>query len=329
MGETIKFWLHNARITALPQSLLPAITAVSMAYAESSFNGLLAFVAVLGISLAHLSFNLFDDYFDYKKKGHDIRNQMSQGGMRARTGKCAYITSGKATISQLLLVASLFSFLALICGLVIFVKWGLPIIIFVLISGFLGISYSAPPFKFSYRGLGEFVVALLFGPLLMAGIYYASSGTINPLIWFVSIPIGLFVANILYTHDIMDFEADKKTGKKTLCVLLNNQKAIFTVSFLFIFLPYLFIAIGVFLHYLSYEYLLTYLTIPQSVMLYYLLWQFEKHPQKTFRIRWWMQPMERWEEIKKAGIEWFMIRWFLARNILIYFCVIIIIFCNK
>lgn len=37
------------------------------------------------------------------------------------------------------------------------------------------------------------------------------------------------MANILYTHSIMDFEPDKSVGKMTLAVLLNNKKAMLLI----------------------------------------------------------------------------------------------------
>lgn len=29
--------------------------------------------------------------------------------------------------------------------------------------------------------------------------------------------------------------------------------------------------------------------------------------------------MEKWRKIEELGIDWFMIRWYLARNMMIYF----------
>ena len=40
---------------------------------------------------------------------------------------------------------------------------------------------------------------------------------------------------------------------------------------------------------------------------------------------WRLWPLNGWERITRAGIEWFMIRWLSARNLLAFFCLIIII----
>jgi 1,4-dihydroxy-2-naphthoate octaprenyltransferase len=144
-------------------------------------------------------------------------------------------------------------------------------------------------------------------------------------VWFLSFPTGLWVSNILFTHDIMDFEADKKTGKKTLCVIIGNQRINLMISLFFICTPYLIILYGIIFHYLSIWMLFLFLTLPHAVMLHYLLVCFVKEPERKFTPQWWMQPMESWKKIQEAGIDWFMIRWYLARNILILFCCIIML----
>jgi hypothetical protein len=38
-----------------------------------------------------------------------------------------------------------------------------------------------------------------------------------------------------------------------------------------------------------------------------------------------MGPMGDFERFRKAGLDWFMIRWLTARNIVMFFCMILII----
>jgi hypothetical protein len=59
--------------------------------------------------------------------------------------------------------------------------------------------------------------------------------------------------------------------------------------------------------------------------LFSLMIEFVKNPEKKFSPRFWMGPMGDWERLEKAGIDWFMIRWFSARNLLTLFCLIIIV----
>ena len=41
----------------------------------------------------------------------------------------------------------------------------------------------------TYRGLGELVIAFIFGPLLMMGVYYASAGQIAWEVVLISVPL--------------------------------------------------------------------------------------------------------------------------------------------
>jgi 1,4-dihydroxy-2-naphthoate octaprenyltransferase len=160
----------------------------------------------------------------------------------------------------------------------------------------------------------------------MVGVYYASCGTLNPVIWIVSIPVGMLVANIIFTHSIMDYDPDKRIGKKTLAVLLNSKKMMLAVSALFIYLPYVFISVGLLGNYLSSVYVAVFLTLPMATGLFRLLIRFTgNRKEETINPRFWMGPIENWKRIQAAGIDWFMIRWMLSRNLLSLFCLILIV----
>ncbi|GAP71457.1 1,4-dihydroxy-2-naphthoate octaprenyltransferase [Candidatus Symbiothrix dinenymphae] len=317
--------MKNARSTSLPQSLLPAVLAVCMASQTAGFSLWLGLCALLGVVLAHLSMNLFDDYFDYKVKGAEFRDNLARKGMRARISKCAYITSGEASLRQLLAACLTFGCIALCLGLVIFLYRGNTVFWIAAIAAVLGISYSGAPLRLSYHGLGEVVIGIMFGPLAMAGVYYSACGQLDGQLLFISIPVGLLVANIVYTHSIMDYEPDKEVGKMTFAVLLHSKARMLLALLLLLVAAYICIIVGVIMGYLSGYYLFTLLTLPMALGLFLLMFQFVRHPEKKFAPQWWMGPMGDWQRLQAAEIDWFMIRWLLARNLLTAFCMILII----
>ncbi|GHT55941.1 1,4-dihydroxy-2-naphthoate octaprenyltransferase [Bacteroidia bacterium] len=262
--NTIRFWLKNARSTSLPQSLLPAVLAVCMASSAAGFSLWLGLCALLGVVLAHLSLNLFDDYFDYKVKVAEFRDNLARKGMRARISKCAYISSGQATLKQLLAACLTFGGIALCLGLVIFLHRGNTVFWIAAIAAVLGISYSGAPLRLSYHGLGEVVIGIMFGPLAMAGVYYSACGQLDGQLLLISIPVGLLVANIVYTHSIMDYEPDKEVGKMTFAVLLHSKARMLLALLLLLTAAYMCIIVGVIASYLSGYYLLALLTLPQN-----------------------------------------------------------------
>ena len=319
------FWLKNARCVALPQSMLPAWVAICLAYSSPDFSWILAILAVLGVAFGHLGINLWDDYFDYKKDHQAIRNRLKNSGIRSRTAKCNYLISNEASLRQLFFAASFCCFAALSIGIIIFAQRGAFILIISGVTALLGFCYSAPPFRFSYHGLGELIIGLVFGPLLMSGVYYAACGNLSPQLLFLSIPIGLLVANIVYTHSAIDFEADKALNKKTLAILLRQKNAVIFVSFLLNVLPFLLIGLGIFLKIISIYYAFVFVIFFGAIYLFWIIWQFQNGQREKIRPKWWMGPMENWQKIEAEGIDWFMIRWYLARNLLVFFCLIIVI----
>ncbi|MDR2056851.1 MAG: prenyltransferase [Dysgonamonadaceae bacterium] len=323
----VRFWIQNARSRALPQSFLPAILAFCLAFPEKNFSIYLGIIAVIGVVVGHLCMNLFDDYFDYRVKGAEFREVLAKKGLRSRIAKCAYITSGEASLKQLLIACFVFGAIALGLGGIIFFFRGNTILWFALITAVLGVSYSGWPLRFSYHGLGEILIGIIFGPLLMAGVYYSACGQLDWSVIFISVPVGLLVANIVYTHAIMDYEPDKEAGKMTFAVLLRTKKRMLAVLFLLLLAAFGCIVVGVILGYLSLFYLLTLLAVPMAAGLFYLMIEFVRHPGKKFSPQIWMGPMGDWKRTQLLKLDWFRIRWLLARNLLSFFCLIIIVIC--
>lgn len=76
--NTVRFWIQNSRSNALPQSLLPAFLAVAMAFRQPDFSMSLSILAIGGVVLGHLGLNLWDDYFDYRRKETAYRDKMAR-----------------------------------------------------------------------------------------------------------------------------------------------------------------------------------------------------------------------------------------------------------
>ncbi|MDR1592732.1 MAG: prenyltransferase [Prevotellaceae bacterium] len=323
--KNIATWVVNARWIALPQSVLPALLAIAMAARTDDFSGWMAVIALLGIICAHLGMNLADDYFDYQVKSGEVRTTMASEGMRARIAKYPYLTLGHATVKELRVAIGIFLLLAVICGCVVLFFRGLPTLWLMLTGGFLGISYSGKPFHLSYHGWGEPVIGVMFGPLLMTGIYYASCGQFDIDLALVSVMVGLLVINIVYSHSVLDIEADRKMNKKTFAQILRTDRAQLIGSAVFNFVPFLLMLVGVACGWLHVGFLLVFLLLPMAISLFRSLEQFVHHKEADLTIRFWMGPMGKWDDYCKFGVGWFMFRWLQARNMIMFFCLILIL----
>lgn len=325
MRSTLKFWMNNARPIALPQSLLPAFTAVAVSYGADDFNWIAAIAAVLGVIFLHLGMNLLDDWFDYKTGSAEAREKVADEGFRGRMIKYPYLTSGEATHKQLLVAVAVFMLIAALMGVVVLLIRGAVVLGWVIAALIIGVSYSGGPLKLGFRGLGEFVIFLMFGPLLMTGVYFAITGTVDFKIFWISIAVGLLVTNIVYSHSILDSIPDRKMGKKTMAHLMGSGRGQIMLSLLINLLPYVMIVLGVSLGQLHPAYLATFAILPVSVWLVGSLKNFVEHRDGELAPKWWMGPMGDFERFRKAGLDWFMLRWMTARNIVMMFCLILII----
>ena len=342
--STIGSWIKNARSIALPQSVLPCLTAVVLCIGQDGFLWWLAVPVVLGICAAHLGMNLADDYFDYK---HDSRTRadISSTSVRARMEKCHYLGEGKATVSQLgWAIVGFLGFAALMGGIAFAAQWilhgwlaAMGIIIYAVLGLIVGINYSGKPLELGFHGLGELVIGLMFGPLLMLGVQAALTGTLFswPMLC-MSVAIGCMVTNIVYVHSVMEVNADAELGKMTFARLLFEAKKrkgeeakgkrlmVIFIGF-FAIVPFILLGLGIAMGWWSPWYLLTLVTLPMSVFLIHSTRLFAYGLPRNDSPRWWMGPMGEWDKYVAAGIDWFLFRWLLARNICTFFCLVLMI----
>lgn len=338
--SSVAFWIKNARSIALPQSALPCLTAIILCIGQDTFLWWLAFPVFFGVCAAHLGMNLADDYFDFK---HDsrIRSDLSSTSVRARMEKCHYIQSGATDIHHLgWAVVGFLTFAAAMGAIALVAQWlihgwqaAVGLILYAILGLVVGINYSGKPLELGYHGLGELVIGLMFGPLNMLGVQAALTGNIFS--WHmlcISIAIGCMVTNIVYVHSVMEVKADAELGKMTFArLLVRNRKEergnLLMIIFIGVFaiVPFVMLSIGIALDWWSPWYLLTLATLPMSIYLIHSTRLFAYELPRNDTPRWWMGPMGDWDAYVKSGMDWFLFRWLLARNICTFFCLILII----
>lgn len=318
-------WFQNARPISLPQSMLPALTAVALSYGNNEFSWIAVGACVVGVIFLHLGLNLLDDWFDYKVGSAEARQTVANEGFRGRMVKYPYLTSGEATPAQLLKAVMCFLAVAAVMGAVVVYLRGWMVLGWVAAGLLLGVSYSGGPLKLGFRGLGELVIFLMFGPLMMTGVYFAVTGTVDLKITWLSIAVGLLVTNIVYSHSVLDAIPDQKMGKKTMAHLMGSGKGQIALSAFLNTIPYLMVVVAVLLGQLHWAYLAVLLVLPVSLWLVKSLDDHVAGKEVELEPKKWMGNMGEWEKYKEAGVAWFLLRWLTARNIVTRFCMIIII----
>lgn len=329
MKNRIHFWIKNARDIALPQSLLPTFLTVALVAGEPNFSWFAAVLSLFGVAFAHLGMNLADDYFDFRQDTTRIRSQVVAEGFKTHLEKCHYMLSGQATTKDLLRAIAVFLGIAGIFGGVILliaepaVRWQIAAL--AVVGLILGLSYSAWPLKLGYRGFGEFTIGAMFGPLLMAGVSLATVGHVSTATWLLSVAVGVLVINIVFVHSVLDVRVDTLSCRKSFAVLLRNKTAMLVALGCFTFVPFAMVVVGVILGIFPWFYLLTLVLLPMGVQLIYSTFCYLFDREIAIEPRWYLGPMGDWETYRKADMDWFLFRWLVARNIVTFFCLIIIL----
>lgn len=314
MAEVLRFWFTNARPVSLPQSLMPALLALLLAKDAPRFSLLLGLLAVAGGVLAHLSMNLFDDFFDYRK--------IKATGGEFRSTKCPYLRSGAATEGELLAACLAFGAAAALLGAVIWLFRGAAVLWPAAIGLVLGLMYSGWPLRLSYHGFGEAVIGLMFGPLLVWGVYVSAAGAMTPAAVLIGLAMGLLVTVVVYVHSMMDWSIDISSDKHTLADLLQTRERQLVALAAMLGLPYLLVLLGMAAGWLPFMWRLVALSLPWAVALYLSMRAYVANPKGQVVRRWWYGPMGDWQRWVAAGRDWFMLRWLLARNLLTAFAVL-------
>jgi 1,4-dihydroxy-2-naphthoate octaprenyltransferase len=115
---------------------------------------------------------------------------------------------------------------ALAVGVYLTLRGGWPILIFAVLGGIAAVFYEAPPVRWSYRGLGEAVIALSYGPWMVLGSAYLQTGQVSWDIALASLAPGFLIMALAVANAIPDFHQDRLVGKRNLVVRIGRRRAV-------------------------------------------------------------------------------------------------------
>lgn len=217
-------WMVIMRLPFLSATFVPIFAGAavtSMLGEPVSWNWL--GLTLLGGAFLHIGTNTSNDYFDHRSGTDALNYNYSNEGLN---GGSRSIQMGLITPKGMLSVAVITFGLSAVVGIPLIMKAGVQVLWLGLIGFFSGLFYTAPPFKFSSRkGLGELLIGLNFGPLMVAGSSLVQTGKLIPESFLVGIPIGLLIAAVVYMNEFPDHESDKASGKNTLIVVFGPERA--------------------------------------------------------------------------------------------------------
>ena len=218
--DVVSKWLIATRSGVTTVTIYSSAIAGLLAWRSGHFAWLPWIIVTLGLFLAHGTNNLLNDYTDFSR-GIDKDNYFrTQYGVHP-------LVQGFWTRRQQItwfLVSGVLAFLSGIYAL--FYTGFAPVVIGLFAFGALVLLFYTWPLK--YLGLGELAIFLIWGPILVTGVYIVLSGGSTENIWNVvlaGVPFGLSVVSINLGKHIDKSAEDRKKGVGTLPVRIGEKAA--------------------------------------------------------------------------------------------------------
>jgi 1,4-dihydroxy-2-naphthoate octaprenyltransferase len=188
--------------------LLPYFLGGAWAYGiEKTFKPGVFLLGLFGIFLSVVGVESFNEYFDAKMGTDRVFNP-----------------DAEEYIPEWMLYLGIAAFtLAAGIGLWLARQGGWPIVLYTLLGGAAAVWYVGPPIRWVYRGLGETVIGLSYGPWMVLGSLHLHTHRFSWGALLASLVPGLLIMSLATVNNIPDFHQDRLVGKKNLVVRLGRK----------------------------------------------------------------------------------------------------------
>jgi 1,4-dihydroxy-2-naphthoate octaprenyltransferase len=212
----VALWARAVRAFSFTASLIPPTVGAMLAFMHETPAKWTLFPLVLIASVSyHAATNLVNDYYDF-------RNNVDRMGTLGSSG---LLVQGLIPARSILRGAVVFFAIGTLIGLYFVSVRGAPILVLGLVGLLGGFFYTAGPISYKYKGIGEPLVFVLMGPLMVVGSYLVLTGGFRWDVVLVSLPVGCLVAAILQSNDLRDIAYDKTVGIKTAAIVFGGNFA--------------------------------------------------------------------------------------------------------
>jgi len=254
--DVISKWLIATRSAVTLVTVYSCIIAGILAWREGYFSWIPWLILTVGLFIAHGANNLLNDYTDFSRgldQGNYFRTQYGVHPLEQRFWD-------KSTQIRWFVVSG---FLATLAGI-----WALfytnfsPITIGLFAFGSIVLLAYTYPFK--YWGLGELMIFLIWGPIMIGGVYFVLSGVWSWIVVLAGVPYGLGVVSINMAKHIDKRHDDEERNVGTFPVRVGEAFARRTNQFAIIMI-YVVIAYLVFVpHYFTPVLLITFIAFKDA-----------------------------------------------------------------
>jgi 1,4-dihydroxy-2-naphthoate polyprenyltransferase len=214
-------WLALFRLGATARGVLPFLLGGVIAWSRgASINVAVLLLSSLAVLCVMLMTFLLNEYYDYATDTANKDFHRLSGGSRI-------LPLGLVPRRSVFIAAHVFLAIAVGLGLLLYLFFDTGPLTIPLGAGaiFIGYFYTAVPFQWSYRGIGEITIAFSCGWLATVTGYYLQVGRIDTVATLASLPGSISVFLVILMNEIPDIKSDTASGKNNLAVRLGLEKA--------------------------------------------------------------------------------------------------------
>jgi 1,4-dihydroxy-2-naphthoate octaprenyltransferase len=205
MLQLLRSWFWAIRPFTLPASIVPVLVGTALAFHDGFFDAWRFVMTLLGSVLVQIGTNLVDEYSDHEMGGGRGKllasyKVIALGSLSARAVRAgAALSFGIATVIGVYLVLITSWPLLIFCGASLLVAYG----------------YSAGPLPLGKVGLGQPLVFIFMGLLMVMATYYVQTEDLTRQSLLAALPVACLVTGILVVNDLRDIDEDRQMGKLT------------------------------------------------------------------------------------------------------------------
>ncbi len=208
-------WLISTRAAVLLMTLFAAIIAGIYAQIEGGFDWLRFAAVAFGLVMAHATNNILNDLADHRR-GVDKDN-----AFRTQYGTQP-VEQGFMTQNQSRIMALITGIIGGLAGLWLVIG-SEPLVVYFFLAGILFLFAYNWPLK--HIGLGEPLVVIVWGPMMIGGGFLAITGYWSWEVAMASLPYALGPTAVLFGKHIDKIPWDKPRNVRTLPVLIGHLAA--------------------------------------------------------------------------------------------------------
>ena len=206
-------WIAGARPRTLPAAVAPVIAGTGVAsYAGSAVWWKAAMALVVALAL-QVGVNYANDYSDGVRGTDDVR-----------VGPMRLVGSGAATPGAVKAAAFAAFGVAAAAGLVLAATTAWWLVGLGLISIVAAWFYTGGKRPYGYLALGEVMVFVFFGLVAVMGTTYVQTETFEWAALYAAVGIGSLACALLVVNNLRDIPSDTAVGKRTLAVVLGDER---------------------------------------------------------------------------------------------------------